>query len=206
MFEAPEVHKLLAAAGQPLRSMILLGLNCGFGNGDIGGLPIDAVDLERGWVRFPRPKTGIDRKCPLWPETVAALREWLTLRPTPTDPADAPLLFTTHKRGSWRTGGTTRALSHEFTKLMRRAGLNGHRGFYALRHTLQTIGDGSRDFVAVRSIMGHAAAGDIGAVYRERIDDSRLQAVTEYVRQWLLAAGPTGAGAGPDVLPFGRAV
>jgi hypothetical protein len=39
---------------------------------------------------------------------------------------------------------------------------------------------------AVRSIMGHAPlSGDMSAAYRERIDDSRLLAVTEHVRKWL---------------------
>jgi integrase len=207
MFEADEVHKLLAAATQPLRSMVLLALNCAFGNGDIGQLPIDAVDLESGWVRFPRPKTGIDRKCPLWPETVQAIRDWIAVRPTPTDPGDADLLFTTSKRGAWRTDGSGRSLSHEFQKLMRRAGLNGGRGFYCLRHTFATVGDGTRDFVAVRSIMGHTFGGDITAVYRERIDDERLQAVTDHLRKWLLAVGPIQGGETvPDVLPFASAV
>jgi integrase len=164
--------------------MILLGLNCAFGNTDVGQLPIDAVDLDGGWVRFPRPKTGIDRTIPLWPETVVSIREWLTLRPSPTDPADSRLLFITHKRGAWRTDGASRPLTAEFSKLMRRVGLNGHRGFYALRHTFATVADGTRDFVAARMLMGHTFAGDITHVYRERIDAARLQAVTDYVRKW----------------------
>ena len=30
-----------------------------------------------------RPKSGIKRGCPLWPETVSALKEVLTTRPKP---------------------------------------------------------------------------------------------------------------------------
>ena len=41
-------------------------------------------------------------------------------------------------------------------------------GFYALRHTFETIGGESRDQVAVNHIMGHADASMAG-VYRERI-------------------------------------
>lgn len=34
--------------------------------------------------------------------------------------------------------------------------------------------------------MGHAPSGaDMSALYRERIDDDRLLAVTEFVRRWL---------------------
>jgi hypothetical protein len=57
-----------------LRAMILLGINAGFGNADCGQLPLSAIVLDRGWVDFPRPKTGIPRRCPLWPETVTAIR------------------------------------------------------------------------------------------------------------------------------------
>ena len=55
--------------------MILLGINCGFGNHDCGTLPKSAIDLEAGWVNYPRPKTAIERRCPLWPETIEAIRE-----------------------------------------------------------------------------------------------------------------------------------
>ena len=36
--------------------MILLGINCGFGQTDISSLHEKALDLEGGWVTFPRPK------------------------------------------------------------------------------------------------------------------------------------------------------
>ena len=80
MFEAPELRSIIATAGVPLKGMILLGINCGFGNSDVAGLPTKTLDLKpvpperRGWVDFARPKTGIERRCPLWPETVAASR------------------------------------------------------------------------------------------------------------------------------------
>jgi len=55
-----------------------------------------------------------------------------------------------------------------------------------LRHGFQTVGDGAKDPIAVRFIMGHADLGnDMSAVYREGVDDERLRAVTEHVRKWL---------------------
>jgi integrase len=76
----------------------------------------------------------------------------------------------------------------EFAKLIK--GLNLHRpglGFYALRHTFETIGGDARDQVAVDHIMGHAR-DDMASVYRERISDERLKAVTDHVHQWLFGA------------------
>jgi integrase len=156
MFEAAEIRRLLDAAAQPLNSMILLGLNAAYGNSDIATLEIGAVDLGAAWINHARRRTGIARRCPLWPETVKAIRDWLAVRPLPKDDADAQLLFTTYKLRSWLDRGQNRALSHEFRKLLDSLGINGHRNFYCLRHTFHTIGDESGDFLAVRRIMGHA--------------------------------------------------
>src|SRR6478609_2268614 len=43
MFEADETRKMIETAGQPLRAMILLGINCGFGNSDVGTVPLSAL-------------------------------------------------------------------------------------------------------------------------------------------------------------------
>lgn len=99
MFEAVEIGRMLEAAGVQLRAMIYLGINCGFGNADCGQLPMRAVDLEAAWIDFPRPKTGIARRCPLWPETVQALRAALADRPQPKDQTHADLLFITKYGG-----------------------------------------------------------------------------------------------------------
>ena len=182
MFDAAEIQKMLANAEQPLRSMVLLGINCAFGNSDVGTLPISALDLGGGWITYHRPKTGIDRKIPLWAETVESLRQWLAIKPEPKDPAHAGLVFITKYGGDWGIEG--RSLSNETRKLLDSLAVNGHRGFYCLRHTFQTIGDECGDFISVRKIMGHAST-DISDVYRERVSDERLKKATEFVRTWL---------------------
>ena len=58
------------------------------------------------------------------------------------------------------------------------------------------MADSSLDRVAIDLIMGHPDPS-MGAHYRERIDDSRLQAVTEHVRVWLFGPPPDG-GTGTD--------
>jgi len=60
-----------------------------------------------------------------------------------------------------------------------------------LRHVFRTVADATRAPVAIDLIMGHSDPS-MGAHYRERIDDSRLQAVAEHVRQWLFGKGSDG--------------
>ncbi|MHB1426647.1 MAG: tyrosine-type recombinase/integrase [Gemmataceae bacterium] len=185
MFEADELLRVLDAANPTLKAMILLGINCGFGNADCGTLPLSALDLTAGWVNYPRHKTGTPRRCPLWPETVAALREAISCRPAAKDAANAGLVFVTIHGRSWFKDTPEGPLSMEMWRLLKklgfyRPGLN----FYALRHTFETIGGEARDQVAVDAIMGHIR-DDMASVYRERISDERLRAVTNYVRAWL---------------------
>ncbi len=178
---------MIDSAGPQLRAMIFLGVNCGFGNTDCGTLPTKALDLRRAWVDYPRPKTGVPRRCPLWPETVEAIELAASSRPKPKDKAGAGLVFLTRCGLPWGKDTMDNPISKETAKILRKLGIQ-RRGvnFYALRHTFQTIGDGARDPVATRYIMGHAeSANDMSAVYREDVDDDRLRAVTDHVRAWL---------------------
>ena len=63
-------------------------------------------------------------------------------------------------------------------------GIDGHRNFSALRHVFETEGGEAKDQVAVDHIMGHESP-HMSSVYRERISDERLKAVTDYVHRWL---------------------
>jgi integrase len=193
MLEADQLRALLAAAGRPLKAMILLGVNCGFGNGDCATLPLSALDLGAGWLDYPRPKTGIGRRCPLWPETAEAIRVALAARPEPKEGYEG-VAFLTARSTPWihftATGGRVDNVAIQFNLLLKRLGL--HRdglGFYALRHVFRTVADAARDPVAIDLIMGHSDSS-IGAIYRERVDDGRLLAVTDHVRAWLFGEAP----------------
>ena len=74
-------------------------------------------------------------------------------------------------------------------------GIDGHRNFYALRHTFETIGGEARDQVAVDAIMGHAR-DDMASVYRERISDERLRSVSDHVRKLLFGEAAKDKAAG----------
>jgi integrase len=188
LFTAEEIRGLLEAAGVQLKAMIQLGVNCGFGNSDCGNLPQSAVDLKAAMIDFPRPKTGIRRRCPLWPETAAAIRAALAHRPEPKSQEHAGLVFLTRTGESWHTGTTDGPLSRETGKLLRRLGINGRKGngFYTLRHTFRTVADEAKDQPAADFIMGHEVP-HMSSIYRETISDARLKAVADHVRQWLFA-------------------
>jgi integrase len=201
MFEAEEIRRMLDAAGQPLKTMLLLGVNGALGNSDIGKLPLSALDLNGGWVNYPRPKTGIPRRAFLWPETIQAVKEVIAQRPEPKDPADAELLFITKYGGNWSKEGASRSLTHEMRKLLDKLGIDGHRNFYCLRHTHETVGGETKDQGAVDHILGHAP-DDMAIGYRERISDARLKAVAAFVHTWLFAESSeeTPAGDEPRIL------
>ena len=168
---------------------MLLGLNCAFGPGDCGELPLSALDLDGGWVTFPRPKTGLPRRCSLWPETVEAIEETLARRPPPIDKAAQKLALLREDGSGWIGENGRNPLTERFWRVLRRLGLYRKQvGFYSLRRTFRTIADETLDFPAVDLIMGHARKGT-GDLYRQRIDDRRLIAVSDHVRQWLLEGG-----------------
>lgn len=188
---------LLWPACPVMLSMVLLGLNCGFGNTDCSSLPKSAVNLKTGWVEFARVKTGIKRRIPLWPETTAAIKKALPLRPDPIDPEDAKLCFLTERGTRFvrvqqsanhpERHVTINSLGRRFEKLLTVLGIGTQRpgiGFYTFRHVFETIGGGCRDQVAVDAIMGHVD-GSTGAGYREGFEDERLQAVVDHVHRWL---------------------
>ncbi len=189
MFDAATIRRLLAAADPQMTAWILLGINCAFGQADLAALPRSAIDLKAGAIEFPRPKTGVPRKCFLWPETVASLRKVMEDRPEPKESEDADCVFLTHHRNrlvrATKKFGHRDAVSPAFGRLLdelklKQPGLQ----FYALRHTFRTVADATKDVVAIDRIMGHADHS-MGGRYRQRIDDDRLKAVTNSVRVWL---------------------
>ena len=201
LFQAAEIQAMLRAAEAPLRAMILLGINGGFGNTDCAWLPVEAVDLEGAVIRFDRPKTGVERIVPLWAETVEALREVLDKRPKATDEEGGKLVFLTSMGRPWlrnkvhkaEGGGVEKVIVIDhirgrFDKVLvslnlKRKGL----GFYALRHTFRTWADEVKDQHAIYRIMGHSIPGMSG-VYVEEISLERMRAVVDHVHDKLFAA------------------
>jgi hypothetical protein len=171
MFEADEIRTLLEDAPQPLRSMIWLGINCAFGPRDIIGLPSNKIDLDGGWHNFPRPKTHITRRCPLWQDTVEALREI------------APASGSMFNGRKW----TRHDIAYRFRRHAEQCEVYAPvtKTFYSLRRTFETIAKTADvNQSVIDRIMGHERA-DMSEVYNQRTYDTMLTKCTDYVRKWL---------------------
>ncbi|MEX2171393.1 MAG: tyrosine-type recombinase/integrase [Pirellulales bacterium] len=181
LFTAAEILALLGIAKPQLKAMIYLGINCGFGNADCATLPIEQIDIANGRHHYWRPKTEIARRCPLWPETTAALYAVIKNR-------NDGLAFITKYGNAWEGKGRCDPISYEFRKLATKLGIfrKGVTTFYTLRRTFETIAATTGDQVAVDFIMGHAPeSDDMAAIYRQKTFDSQLVKVTDHVHGWL---------------------
>lgn len=196
LFTAVEIRRMIAKASPAVKCFILLGINCGFGQTDCATVPRTAFDFRKRMLVWRRGKTGVNRACPLWPETVKALRAYR--RP---HTAELPLMFITEKMGHrWvrevavrdETGQVERvkyldAISPEVRYVAEMAKVKP-RGFYTFRHTFRTMAEGTGDLNAVRVIMGQSFSGldDFYLHLDQRPDyQRRLRKVTDAVRKWV---------------------
>jgi integrase len=195
LWTPPEIHALLSRASPAMRCFILMGINCAYGQGDCAAITRSAFDLTHHWM--PRGKTLIDRRCPLWPTTVAALCDYQ--RPTPR-PQYADLFFVTRLGLPWvnetRRLDAEGAIEHtyykdnvnqELKRLCAKAGVV-YRPFYNFRHTFRSVADEVADTTAINTIMGHSHGG-MKEVYTQLMGGGmrRLKAVTEHVHNWLFS-------------------
>jgi integrase len=216
LFTRDEVHALLRATidgawsvnkqgkrigtgpSTQMRAMIFLGINCGFGNKDVGTLPLSAIDLKNRLIKFPRPKTGVDRECPLWPETVKAIEDVIAERRD----TKCKTLFVTKYDRPWHrekvesdseTVPGDDAVKRIFSKLLKALHINGRRniGFYSLRHTFATVAMELDDRDAVKAIMGHSDPEMLARYNHGQVPLKRRQAVASHVRRWLAWAEKT---------------
>lgn len=189
LFHVRELRALIYAADPQLQAMCFLAINCGLGNADCARLKWSHVDLRSGWLDYSRPKTGIERMAPLWPETIQALQrvELVTAKRRERVGEElAKHCFITKYGKRWMGDGATSPISASCRKVLDRLGIyRPGLSFYAIRHTLQTVGDGAKDPAALAHIMGHVDQSMAGH-YRQEMDRDRLRAVADHVHRWLL--------------------
>jgi hypothetical protein len=193
LWTSTEITAILKNASPALRCFVLLGINCAFGQSDCATFHRGVFDLDSHWM--PRGKTLVDRRCPLWPETMAALTCYD--RPQPQDPY-RHLFFVTRFGLPWVREEVKRdeigeikatsykdSITQELVKTCKAAGVMP-RPFYTFRHTFRSVADAVPDVTVINVIMGHSQGG-MKEVYTQLMADGmkRLRSVTDHVRDWL---------------------
>ncbi len=153
LYEASDVRKLVAAAAPEFKWQILMGINCAFSPKDCEFFP----GPQGEWHNFSRVKTGIKRRCWLWPETVEALTA-----PNP--------------------GWDRFRVAKEFASLCEACEVTNH-GFYSLKRTWVTVADASQS--VIDAICGWSK-NDMASVYRQKTFDDKIKACCEQLRAWYL--------------------
>lgn len=217
LYSVEQVGMMIEAATQPLKTMVLLAINGGMGNTDLATLKIRELNLAGGFYDSARHKTGVRRRFPLWPETLAGLKEVIANRPAATDPANQDLVFITAfgapfvtatavTKGDVVVGAKGKdTVGFLFNQLLlglglrqpsprnAKVGLSDGRGFYTLRRLHRTLADDLKDETAAGLIMGHAKPG-IEKHYVLAVPDERLKAITAHIHSKIFPSTPVAAG------------
>ena len=120
-----EIKTLYGLATPSERTLILLGLNCAFGAGEIGNLRIPYVIFEVPEINGIRFKTGNDTRHHLWVETVEALEWELNRRSTFASVRSEDFFFLSEKSGLplWhrtKSGNYSNGVNKRWADLMKR--------------------------------------------------------------------------------------
>jgi integrase len=152
-----DVRKLVKTAERDVKAFVLLGISAAFGPADCCEVPRSAFTDEL--VKFPRPKTGVERSAWRWPELTDSL-----LPP-------------------WRENWDRFKVARAFADLCKAAGVTNH-GFYSLRRTVETVvSAGPVSQHVINQVMGHDDKS-MAAVYRQRTHG--IKAAGEWLRGWYL--------------------
>lgn len=173
-----------------LRAWIHLAINCGMYPKDISDLR--SWHIRGEWLEFARLKSGVERKCWLWPETL----EWVER----TRSADGPLYSGTGgvplvQRGDVKSDRVGATWAYYGRGQIKRR--NAKRktedqlplwlgSFRWLRHTFSTVASKARDKDALKICMGHTIPG-VTEFYIHEFEEERLRDVCQFVRSWLFS-------------------
>jgi integrase len=178
-----------------MRVVILLGINCAFYPSDTVSITYKHIhfDAPIPYHDFRRAKTRRKRMAALWPETVAAIRDYTDHHRPQSECGN--VLLTRQKIPHTGRGGSV-CLANTFNELVEKV---GHRprgvSLGSLRHTYGTVMDLVSDTPMVDLTMGHVAGsvrGQSSKSLQRRIysqfnlnELKRLKAVADVVHDWL---------------------
>lgn len=196
-----QIHSLIASVRIDVRAMVLLGINCALGNREVAHLTSADIDLDKGVLDYPRTKTSCERRAILWPETIVAVKEALSVRSPAAKAEWDNFVFLTpgglpYIRTRFRDDGKVTHVDDLTTYFRRHREKQRENGspiekgisFYILRHTFRTVADELQDLRAINRVMGHAerSVAEKSYVHTTNKDfDKRLKVVSDHVWAWL---------------------
>lgn len=131
------------------RAVLEVLYGAGLRVGELCALDPDDLDLEQGMVRVRRGKGGKERRVPMGPAAVEAVRAWLIER---GDDPDGPLFL--NARGRRVSDRTVRRLVERAGRGAGVPDLHPH----ALRHSFAThLLDAGADLRAIQEMLGHSS-------------------------------------------------
>jgi integrase len=146
LFRLSELRTLVEAAAThkpKFYCWLLVMLNCGYCQNDLSELDYSELDLKKGIIRRARSKTwdrgGVVRTYKLWPETIAALKEFRNRDLSIKGDCGKPLVLTTDTGGRLVQSGRCDNIRSAYRHLVRKAGLTCAKPLKALRKTMATL-------------------------------------------------------------------
>lgn len=184
-----QVRRIVDAAPEPQRALVLLAAATGLRSGELLGLTVDRVDFLRREVRVDRQLVYLPGTLPYLAETKTP--ESVRTVPVPTfalealsahlaafPPGDDGLVFQSDKGGPvLRT-----TLHGRWQQTLRRAGLDTGLHFHHLRHHYASVLiDGGESVKVVQERLGHASAEETLRTYSHLMPQSeaRTRSVVE---------------------------
>ena len=158
-----ELHRLIDAAPDRVRALIVTAVFTGMRISELRGLPWRDVDLDAAvlhvrqradaWGRLGPPKSKAGNRCiPLGPLAVNALRQWRVACPR----GELDLVFP-NRYGRVQT--LQNLWERVFLPLQRSCGITAKYGFHALRHAAASLLIAHLHWTPkrVQAVMGHAS-------------------------------------------------
>ena len=145
ILSSEEETKFLAAANEPMQTILLVALNTGMRLGKILTLPWSCVDLDRVLLTVINPKNGKSHKIPMNEVLAGALEN--------RRKADGHGIFVFADPETGKPWGSVKTA---FRASLRRAGIPRIR-FHDLRHTFATrLAARGVDLLTIKELLGHS--------------------------------------------------
>lgn len=158
------------------RLMVQVLFLCGIRVGELAGLEVGDIDLQRRLLRVVG-KGDRERLVPVWAAIGPALLEYLMRRPPWSGPE---LLLSSDGAGGVRGVLTDEGIRQRLRRLCKRAGLP-HVSPHQFRHGMAMfmLNSGHADMSLIQRILGHADITTTQRIYAEWLTDGMLSAYDE---------------------------